>query len=319
MSGVWILAENREQTLELLNIGRDLASKTGTRLAAFLWHDHELAEDYISHGADEVLLLPSLSEDQPLDAYIPVMVEEVQKEDPDIILVAATLRGKEMAARIATCLNTGLCSDCTALNLDEGTKTLEMERLAFGGAVVQKVTCPTRPQMATIPLGTYETAVKQDGREGQVRELPAPPPLLVKVVERKPKEREVKDITEAKIVVCVGRGIEKEEDMALVGELADVLGGEIGCTRPISEEMHWLPEELCIGLSGVHIKPELYIGLGVSGQVQHVTGICDAKVICAINKDENAPIFDAADYGITGDLYDVVPKLIEEFKKATTS
>lgn len=319
MAGVWILAENRGQTLELLNIGRDLASKTGTKLAAFLWQDRELAPDYISHGADEVLLLPSLPEDQSLDAYIPVIAEEAQKEDPDIFLVAATMRGKEMAARIATRLNTGLCSDCIALNLNDESKILEMERLAFGGAAVQKVTCPTRPVMATIPLRTFEPATEQGGREGQLKEFPSPPPSPVKVLERKPKEREAKDIAEASVVVCVGRGIEKEEDMALARELADVLGGEIGCTRPISEEMHWLPEELCIGLSGVHVKPELYIGLGVSGQVQHVTGIRDAKVICAINKDKNAPIFDAADYGVIGDLYDVVPKLIEEFKKATTS
>lgn len=319
MAGVWILAENREQTLELLNIGRDLASKMGTKLAAFLWQDRELAEEYISHGADEVMLLPSLPEDQPLDAYIPVIAEKAQKEDPDIFLVSATMRGKEMAACIATRLNTGLCSDCIALNLNDESKTLEMERLAFGGAAVQKVTCSTRPVMATMPLRMFEPAEKQDGRKGEIKDLPAPPPSSVNVLERKPKEREAKDITEANIVVCVGRGIEKEEDMALARELADVLGGEIGCTRPISEEMHWLPEELCIGLSGVHVKPELYIGLGVSGQVQHVTGIRDAKVICAINKDENAPIFDAADYGVTGDLYDVVPKLIEEFKKATTS
>ncbi len=319
MAGVWILAENRGQTLELLNIGRDLASKTGTKLAAFLWQNRELAEEYISHGADEVMLLPSLPEDQSLDAYIPVIAEEAQREDPDIFLVAATMRGKEMAARIATRLNTGLCSDCISLNLNEEGKTLEMERLAFGGAAVQKVTCSTRPVMATMPLRMFEPAEKQDGRKGEIKDLPAPPPSSVKVLERKPKERESKDITKASVVVCVGRGIEKEEDMALARELADVLGGEIGCTRPISEEMHWLPEELCIGLSGAHVKPELYVGVGVSGQVQHVTGIRDAKVICAINKDENAPIFDAADYGVTGDLYDVVPKLIEEFKKATTS
>jgi len=315
MAGVWILAENRGQTLELLNIGRDLASKMGTNLTAFLWQDRELAEEYISHGADEVMLLPSLPEDQSLDAYIPVIAEEAQKEDPDIFLLAATMRGKEMAARIATRLNTGLCSDCISLNLDENGKTLEMERLAFGGAAVQKVICPTRPVMMTIPPRTFEPAEKQDGRKGEIKDLPSTPPSPVKVLERKPKEREAKDIAEASVVVCVGRGIEKEEDIALARELADVLGGEIGCTRPISEEMHWLPEELCIGLSGVHIKPELYIGLGVSGQVQHVTGIRDAKVICAINKDKNAPIFDAADYGITGDLYDVVPALIAEVKK----
>ncbi|MCX5833198.1 MAG: electron transfer flavoprotein subunit alpha/FixB family protein, partial [Deltaproteobacteria bacterium] len=112
-----------------------------------------------------------------------------------------------------------------------------------------------------------------------------------------------------------GRGFDKKEDLALVKQLADALGGEVGCTRPISEELHWLPEELCIGLSGISIKPELYIGLGVSGQIQHMTGIRGARVIGAVNKDENAPIFGAADLGIVGNLYDVVPKLIEELKK----
>jgi electron transfer flavoprotein alpha subunit len=315
MAGVWIIADNREQTLELLTIGREIATTLGTKLTALLWQDRESADDYISHGADEILLLPPLPEDQPPCAYIPVIAGEALKIDPDIILVASTARGKEMAARVATRLNTGLCSDCIALNLHGETKTVEMERLVFGGAAVQKVTCPVRPAMATIPPKTFEPAVKQEGRQGDIRELPAPAPSPVKILERKPRETEAKDISESRIVVCVGRGIEKEEDLALARELADTLGGEIGCTRPISEENHWLPEELCIGISGISVKPELYIGLGISGQVQHVTGIRDAKVICAVNTDENAPIFAAADYGIVGNLYDVVPKLIEDLKK----
>ena len=169
--------------------------------------------------------------------------------------------------------------------------------------------------MATIPPRTFEPATAEDGRKGHVRELPAPPPSAVKSPRTKSQTRETKDITEAKVVVSVGRGIEKKEDLALARQLADALGGEIGCTRPISEENHWLPEELCIGLSGVQVKPDLYLGLGVSGQIQHVTGIRNAKVIAAVNKDENAPIFGVADFGIVGDLYDVVPKLIEELKK----
>ncbi len=135
------------------------------------------------------------------------------------------------------------------------------------------------------------------------------------MTERKVKEKEAKDISEARVVVCVGRGMEKKEDLALARQFAEVVGGSIGCTRPIAEELHWLPEELCIGLSGVQVKPDLYFGIGVSGQVQHVTGIRNAKVIAAINKDENAPIFKAADFGIVGDLYDVMPKLIAELKK----
>jgi len=315
MAGVWIIAENREQTLELMNIGRRLALKTGINVCAILFNDRERAGEYINRGADEVLLLPPLSEDQSLDVYIPIIVEEAKKTDPDIILLPATVRGKDLAASVAARLDTGLCSSCMDLNFDEGSKTLVMERLAYGGAAVQKVICTARPVMATIPQRTYEPAEAEEGRQGQIRELPAPPPSVVKIVERKVKERAAKDITEARTIVCVGRGMDKKDDLLLARQLADALGGEIGCTRPIAEELHWLPEELCIGLSGVQVKPDLYLGLGVSGQVQHVTGIRNAKVIAAVNKDENAPIFKSADFGIAGDLYDVAPKLIAELKK----
>lgn len=315
MSGVWIISENRERALELLNIGRQLAAKMGTRVSALLYHDREEVQDCISHGADEVLLLPPLSSDQSPDIYIPVIIEEAKKGDPDLILLPATARGKDMAARIAARLDVGLCSSCIALNFNDGSKSLVMERLAYGGVAVHKVICAAHPAMATIPPRTFERTVPEEGRQGQIRELPSPSPSAIKVIERKVKERQAKDISEARVVVCVGRGIEKREDLALARQLADVLEGEIGCTRPIAEEFHWLPEELCIGLSGVQVKPDIYLGLGVSGQVQHLTGIRNAKVIAAVNKDENAPIFKAADFGIIGDLYDVVPKLIAEFKK----
>jgi electron transfer flavoprotein alpha subunit len=315
MAGIWIMSENRGQTLELLNIGHEIAAKMGTKVSTFLSQDREQAQDTIDRGAAEVLLLPHISSDQSIDAYIPLIVEEAKQGDPDLILLPATARGKDMAARIAARLDTGLCSSCIALSFDEGSKTLMMERLAYGGAAIQKVMCTTRPAMATIPPRTYEPAVAEDGRQGRIRELPAPPPSVVKVLERKMKERVTKDITEARVLVCVGRGMEKNEDMELARQLADVLGGEIGCTRPIAEEFHWLPEERCIGLSGVQVKPDLYLGIGVSGQVQHLTGFRNATVIAAVNKDENAPIFKVADFGIVGDLYDVVPKLIVELKK----
>ncbi|HVO67435.1 MAG TPA: electron transfer flavoprotein subunit alpha/FixB family protein [Syntrophales bacterium] len=315
MAGVWIISENREQALELLHIGRELAMKTGTGVSLFLSQDSEQARCYIEHGADEILILPPLAGDQSMDAYIPTIIEEAKKNNPDLILIPATARGKDIAARIASRLDTGLCSSCMSITFDEASNTLVMERLAYGGAAVQKVICTTRPVMATIPPRTYEPAVEEKGRQGQIRELPAPLSSPVKVLEKKVKERAAKDITEARVIVCVGRGIDKKEDLSLAVQLAEVLGGEIACTRPIAEEYHWLPEELCIGLSGVQVKPDLYLGIGVSGQVQHITGIRSAKVIAAVNKDENAPIFKSADSGIVGNLYDVVPKLIAELKK----
>jgi electron transfer flavoprotein alpha subunit len=315
MAGVWIFAENGEQIRELLHIGRQLAAMMGTTVSVLTSQDRDRARDYIDHGADEIMLLVPLAEDQSPDVYIPLITEEAQKRDPDLILVSATFRGKDMAARIAARLDTGLCSGCMALNFDEESKTLVMERLVYGGAGVQTVTCTTRPATVTVLPGTYEPAIPEAGRRGQVRELPAPAPSAVKVMEKRAKEREARDISEARVVVCVGRGVSKREDIALARQLAEVLEGEIACTRPISEEYHWLPEELCIGLSGAQVKPDLYMGLGVSGQVQHVTGIRNARVIAVVNKDEKAPIFEAADFGIVGDLYDVVPKLIAELEK----
>jgi len=317
MAGIWIFTDNREQALELLNIGRRLAEKMGTTVSALLAGNPDAARDYIAHGADEVLLLPPLAADQSPEAYLPVIADEAGKADPDVFLCTATARGKELAARIATRLATGLCSSCIALDYDENGKVIQMQRLAYGGTALQKMICLMRPVMATIPMRTFAPAAAEAGRKGSVRELPGSPLATVKVLERKVRTRETKDITEAKIVVSVGRGFEKPEDLALARQLADALGGEIGCTRPISEENHWLPEELCIGLSGVQVKPDLYLGLGVSGQIQHVTGIRNAKVIAAVNKDENAPIFGVADFGIVGDLYDVAPKLIQELKRGS--
>jgi len=315
MAGVQIFAENREQTRELLNIGGRLAAGLETTLSAYIYNDAAGADEYIAWGADEVLLLPPLAADQPLDSYLPVLEAEAKSNDPDLILVAATFRGREIAARLAMYLHTGMCSDCIAVDIAKGSKSLQMERLTYGGAAIQQVAFSTRPALATIPLRLFEPAARQEGRSGKIRELPAPPPSPLQVLERKKKTAAGKDIAQAGIVVCAGRGIDKKEDLALVAQLAAALEGEVGCTRPVSEEQHWLPEELCIGLSGVSVKPGLYIGLGVSGQVQHLTGIRDAKVICAINKDEKAPLFAAADFGIVGDLYQVVPQLIAEVKR----
>jgi electron transfer flavoprotein alpha subunit len=315
MASIWIIGETREQALELLGAGRSLAPDMGAALTAIVRKEAGLPDEYISCGADEVLLLPALPPDQPFGAFLPVIEQEAKDGSPDLILFIATARGKEMAARLAARLNCGLCSSCTALAFEKGSGAIVMERMAYGGAAIQKLTSSTKPVIVTVPPRSFEPARPMDGRQGKVRELPSPPPSTVRIIERKPKEKVAKDITEARVIICAGRGFDKKEDLALARELADALGGELGATRPLTEEVHWLPEELCIGLSGVQVKPELYVGLGVSGQVQHMTGVRGAKVVCAVNRDENAPIFPLCDFGIVGNLYDVVPKIIEELKK----
>jgi electron transfer flavoprotein alpha subunit len=316
MSGIWLFAERRDLALELLTIGRQLAKPAGVRLTAIVPDDGAETDSYVSCGADDVLLLSSLPDSMPLDAWIPVIAEEAKLADPDVFLVAATARGKDIAASLAARLETGLCSNCIALyRKDDGT--IVMERLVYGGVAVQQVICTSRPVMATIPPRTFEQASADPNHKGEIRILPPPPSSAVRILEKKKKERSAGDITAARTVVCVGRGMEKKDDLTLARQLADLLGAEVGCTRPVSEELHWLPNDLCIGLSGVQVKPDLYIGIGVSGQIQHVTGIRGARVICAINKDENAPIFQAADLGIVGNLYSVMPELIADLKRIT--
>jgi electron transfer flavoprotein alpha subunit len=315
MAGVWIVAETREQALELLGASRSLAPDMGAALTAIVRQEAGPPDEFIARGADEVLLLPALPPDQPFGAYLPAIEQEAKTGSPDLILFNATARGKEMAARLAARLNCGLCSSCTALSFDKGAGAVVMERLAYGGAAIQKLTSSTKPVIVTVPPRSFEPAQPLEGRQGKARELPAPPASAVRIIEKKPKEKVAKDITEARVIVCAGRGFDKKEDLGLARQLADALGGELGATRPLTEEVHWLPEDLCIGLSGVQVKPELYVGLGVSGQVQHMTGVRGAKVVCAVNRDENAPIFPLSDFGIVGNLYDVVPKLIAELKK----
>ena len=315
MAGVWIIAETREQALELLGAGRSLAPDMGATITAVVRKGAGTPEEYISCGADEVLQLPPLPPDQPFGAYLPVIEQEARAGSPDLILFNATARGKELAARLAARLNCGLCSSCAALAFDKAAGAVVMERLAYGGAAIQKITSSAKPIIITVPPRSFESAKPLEGRQGKTRELASPPASAVRIIEKKPKEKVAKDITEARVIVCAGRGFDKKEDLALARELADALGGELGATRPLTEEVHWLPEDLCIGLSGVQVKPELYVGLGVSGQVQHMTGVRGAKIVCAVNHDENAPIFPLCDFGIVGNLYDVVPKLIEELKK----
>ena len=314
MPGVWIVAETREQACELLGAARSLAPDMGAAVTAVVPRGSATPEECIARGADEVLVLADLAPGEPFGAHLPVIEQEARGGSPDLILFSATARGKETAARLAARLGAGLCSACTSLAFDRGSGSLIMERLAYGGAATQKLAAPAKPVIVTVPPRSVEPAAPREGRQGRTRELPAPPPSAVKIVERKPKERVAKDITEARVIVCAGRGFDKREDLALARELADALGGELGATRPVTEELHWLPEDLCIGLSGVQVKPELYVGLGVSGQVQHMTGVRGAKVVCSVNRDENAPIFALSDFGIVGDLYEVVPKILEKLE-----
>jgi len=229
-------------------------------------------------------------------------------------LIGSTKRGKELASRLATRLETGCASDCTELWIDEKGRLL-MNRVVYGGNAIATEICRTKPQIATVPPRTFEKLERKD-RKGKVVKVD------VKVEEPRTEILETKEIEAAKVsleeaeaIVACGRGVGKKEDIRIFEELAETLGGLVGYTRPLCEDRGWYTE--WIGLSGHNVKPALYIACGISGVIQHIAGIRDSKIIVAINKDPEAPIFEIADYIIVGDIYEVVPALSAALKRLT--
>jgi electron transfer flavoprotein alpha subunit len=261
-------------------------------------------------GADKVFLFKGDSS-WP-ESYAGAIAELLSKEQASVVLIGATMRGKDLAAKVAAILKTGLVTD--ALTVQYANDTIETTRLVYGGLAV-RTEAAALPALVTIPPRTFaETSAAAVQCEIITVEA-ANQDSRVVISNVCPIVREGADIATANKIVCVGRGLAKQEDMKIVEELAAAVGGEIGCTRGISEDYHWLPNDRYIGISGQKVKPELYVGMGISGQVQHVVGIRDSKIIVAIDNNEKAPIFEAADYGIVGDLYEVVPLLTAALQK----
>ncbi|MGA3191467.1 MAG: electron transfer flavoprotein subunit alpha/FixB family protein [Candidatus Bathyarchaeia archaeon] len=313
--GVWVFSEAHDLTIEMLGKGRELADKLQTELTAILIGNNvqDKANELIRYGADKVFLAdnPALEHFQA-EAYLGILHNLVMTYRPEILLVGSTRNGKPLAARLATRLTTGCVPDCARLSVDENRRLIG-ERITYGGNAVAKVTFKSKPQVATVPARAFEKPTPQT-RNGQVIKLDVKvEEPKTQVVERKPLETSSVNVEEAEYLVCCGRGLEKKDDKLLLEELANVLGGQVGCSRPLVEDRKWFTE--WIGLSGHKVKPKLYMACGISGVIQHVAGIRDSKIIVAINKDPEAPIFEIADYGVVGNLYEVLPALKDALKR----
>jgi electron transfer flavoprotein alpha subunit len=318
--GVWVYSENKDLTIEMLGKGSELANKLQTQLCALLI-GHNLrsqANELIGYGADNVIVAdnPQLKAFQS-ETYLGVVAGLVKEHKPAIILIGSTRRGRELAARLATRLETGCVPDCTQLSLDE-QKRLLTERIVYGGNASVTQVFQTKPQIACVPSRTFEKPAFRERKgeiiDASVTQLEAPRTELIEV---KPIEAAAVKIEEAKVVIVGGRGVEKKEDFRVIEGLCHELGGQVGYTRPLAEDRKWFKGDW-IGLSGHKIKPVLYISCGVSGVIQHVAGIRDSQIIVAINKDAEAPIFEIADYVVIGDLYEIVPALETALKKLLT-
>ena len=310
-----VFSEKDEIAFELLSKGRELKEGLGLGLtAALLGQEVEgRSSQYFSYGAEKVYLVESAPlADFYVETYAQALQRVAEEGGAQIILLGSTKRGKELASRVAQKLGAGCVTDALALRW-EGDG-LVADRYALGGNTVASEVIKTERKVIAVMPKTFEARPLEAKRGQTVRlalELPAP---RVRVVERRAKEGEAVNIEEAEALVCIGRGLASKEDLGMIWELAQALGAEVGCTKSPASDYGWLSEERVVGLSGKKVSPRLYLGIGISGQIQHTVGILGSKVIVAINKDPQAPIFKIADYGIVGDLYQVVPRLMERLK-----
>lgn len=307
-------------TLELLGKAKELAKVTGHPVYALIMGSglKEQVKTLLAYGADKVFVYddPGLA-DFDIEKYANVFSDFINKNKPSSILVGATNVGRSLAPRVAARFRTGLTADCTVLEMKENTDLVQI-RPAFGGNIMAQIVNPDhRPQFCTVRYKIFSAPEKVSEPTGVAVNCAVDPKWLISntVIENiieKPKES---DISDADILVAVGRGVKSEADLALAQELADLIGGSLACTRPLVEN-GWFDSKQQIGLSGKTVKPKLLITLGISGSVQFAAGMKGADCIISVNTDRTASIFDVAHYCVVGDLYKVVPALIEKIKEA---
>ena len=306
---------------ELLGEGKKLANEIGTELCAILCGSDiaGLADELIAYGADKVYVAdaPELL-NYTTDGYSKVINDAIKEYKPEIVLYGATHIGRDLAPCLAVKANTGLTADCTVLEIDPEDKKIKQTRPAFGGNLMATIVCPnTRPQMSTVRPGVMQKAEYDATRKGEVVKLDvkfAEGDIRTKVIEIVKNAGETVSLTDAEVIVAGGMGLGNEEGFKLLQQLADKLGGVVAATRACVDA-GWIDHSYQVGQTGTTVKPRIYFACGISGAIQHVAGMQDSDYIIAINKNESAPIFEVADYGIVGDLYKVIPAIIEELSK----
>jgi electron transfer flavoprotein alpha subunit len=319
--GVLIFAEQEDGeihkvTYELLGKGRILADRIGKDLCAILlgYELKDKAQELIYYGADKVFLFdhPSLK-DFDIIKYKQNIVRLVNEVKPDVFLIGGTRIGRSLAPRIAASLKTGLTADCIDLDLDNEGNLVQI-RPAFSGNIMAQIKTRTKPQMATVRYKVMKMGNRDPTRKGEIIEMKTG--LIentgIKIL-KKTKANEV-NISEAEIIVAAGRGVKSPEDLRLFEELADLLGGVVGSSRPLVDA-GWIGKEHQVGFSGNTVKPKVYMAFGISGSPQHLFGMRYSDIIIAINKDSTAPILSFSDYYVIGDLYEILPQLIHEIRK----
>ena len=324
--GVWVFAEQRDGKLmqvaiELLGEGKKLAGAVGCELCAVLCGSNVdgLVDELYEYGADKVYYAnaPELAH-YTTDGYTKAIYEAIEEYKPEIVLLGATHIGRDLGPCLAVKCNTGLTADCTKLEIDPETKGIKQTRPAFAGNLMATIVCPNhRPQMSTVRPGVMEKAQRTPGKKGELVNLKvsfADGDIRTKVLEVVKSAKEMVSLTDAEVIVSGGMGLGKPEGFELLKQLADKFHGTIASSRA-AVDAGWIDHAYQVGQTGTTVKPKIYFACGISGAIQHVAGMQNSGLIVAINTNENAPIFDIADIGIVGDLYKVIPAIMEEMDK----
>ena len=325
---LWVFVETGEDGsaknvgLELLTPGKMMAEKQGGALAAvIIGCGADAAVDAANaHGAEKIIVVDAPEyRHYTTDAYAIAMVALVEKYGPTSMLIGATNNGRDLGPRVSCRLGTGLTADCTALDIDGESGNVAWTRPAFGGNLMATILCPDhRPQIGTVRPGVFKKNAPGEGKAEIIREDIRVPEdkIRTKVLEliREMDEENV-DLTGAEIIVSGGRGVRGPEGFAPVRELAEALGGVVGASRA-AVDSGWISHSHQVGQTGKTVAPRIYFACGISGAIQHLAGMSGSDTIVAINKDPDAPIFGVADYGVVGDLFEVLPVLTREIKKA---
>ena len=308
---VLVYSDDKKLTFELLNKGSELAKELGEKLTAVIIGKiyETLSQEYISYGADDVFVAETDIDNFKAEEYASYFENIIKETNSETIMIGSNKNGKGLASRLAGRLDVGCIIDCTNIYLKN--KKLTCERVVYSGNAIAVEQFNSKPAIFTVPSKVFDPLPKDDKRKGDIIkkkfEIEKSASKILKVQGMKSENVNVED---AEIIVSCGRGFKSKEDIKMVQDLADAIKGKtVGCSRPIAADLKWLSEDHWIGLSGHKVKPKLYIAAGISGQIQHIAGMRDSGIIVAINKDPEALIFKSADYGIVGDLYEVLPKL----------
>ena len=336
--GVFVFAQQVDNklngiALELVGKGKDLAKDLGTEVTAVLIGSDvmSLTKELAEYGAARIIVVddPELKEYRT-EPYAHALAEVIKKYKPEIMLVGATAIGRDLGPRVSARIHTGLTADCTQLEIGDfpinpipGREQLHnqllMTRPAFGGNTIATIACPNfRPQMATVRPGVMQKAERVEGAQAVIEEFNpgfVPNNKYVEILDIVKAVSDVEDIMDAKILVSGGRGVGSAENFKLLDDLAEALGGTVSCSRAVVDA-GWKSKDLQVGQTGKTVRPHVYFAIGISGAIQHLAGMEESDIIIAINKDETAPIFDVADYGIVGDLNKILPALTEKIKEA---